>query len=199
MKLLRLCTICLALLFSSVSVASADLIEILGTTSGSYFESATPNSNTSVYMIGVYESVNGGGTATVDIGDQFGRDTVLVLSSYEPTQWNLTGDGVDDLSRVLLYGYNEQTATGVNQGLVSEFSYEGSVRNYQGYTFNFPGDGEVVSHFQSETGLNVDAFAGTYAATQFSIAAVAVPEPNSLCLLAAFGLVAGLRRRQRSA
>ena len=73
---------CLALLFSSVSVASADLIEITNVPNSSnfYFESATPNASTSVFMIGIYESrtdhgfrFHPTGNATVDVGDQFGK------------------------------------------------------------------------------------------------------------------------------
>ena len=205
MKSLKLGITCLALLCSSISVASADVIEILESSGGyasSYYESTTPNLDTSVFMIGVYEAVNGGGTANIDIGKQHGRDTILVLSAYEPTLWSLTGDGVEDISQVFLYGYEEQTITGLDgQTSFTEFSYEGN-RNYQGNTYAYPGNGRVVNHVQSETGLSVDAFVGSYQATQFSIAAgavpaVPVPEPGSLWLLSALGLAgAGLRRRR---
>lgn len=204
-KVLILAGVCVALLGSSVNAASENQITILDPSgSPSYFESETPNPLASVFMIGVYETRSDHsfmnhpvGKATVSIGEQNGRDTILVLSSYEPTQWNVIGDGVDDLSRVLLYGYHEQTIGGLdNLRLVTEYSNLGS-GSYHGFSYNFPGDGRVVRHVRSETGLGVDAFAGTYRATQFVIAA-AVPEPNSV-LLTMLGLLGVGIQRKRSA
>lgn len=48
---------------------------------------------------------------------------VLVLSSYEPTHWKISGD-VSRVAKVLLYGYHCQQASGVNLDLVSSKTYE---------------------------------------------------------------------------
>ncbi len=48
---------------------------------------------------------------------------VLVLSSYEPTHWKISGD-VSRVAKVLLYGYHCQQASGVNSALVSSNTYE---------------------------------------------------------------------------
>ena len=122
-----------------------------------------------------------------------------MLSSYEPTEWNITGNGVNDLSQVLLYGYHDQSVTGLGgQTSVTEYSALGT-GIYHGYSYNIANDPDVANHVLSSTGLSVDAFNGRYTGTQFAITARAVPEPSSLWLLSAVGLVAGLRRRKRSA
>ena len=142
-------------------------------------------------MIGIYESRNDHafgyhpvGNATIYVGDQDGKNTILVLSSYEPTIWNLVGPGVDDLTQVLLYGYHDQDVTGeADSTVVKEYTYEGT-NNYQGQTYRYPGDGRVVGHLEF-MGLTVSSFAGSYRATQFTISALEpnpVPEPSAVSL-----------------
>ena len=171
--------------------------------STSYYESATVNNDYSLYMIGVYETASDRGfrehptgTANIDIGDQFGKNTILVLSSYEPTQWNITGNGVNDITNIFLYGYHDQSVTGFTPStLVTEYSYLGE-GHYEGFTYQYPGDGRVVNHLASQN-LSVTSFAGSYRATDFSIGALAtVPEPSSLGLLCiGLGLCFGRKLR----
>jgi len=160
--------------------------------STSYYESATVNNDYSLYMIGVYETrsdhsfgYHPTGTANIEIGDQFGKATTLVLSSYEPTNWNITGLGVGDITDIILYGYHDQSVSGfLTSTSVTEYTSHGE-GSYEGYTYQFPGDGRVVNHLASQN-LAVSSFAGSYRATDFNIGAldpVSVPEPSSLGLL----------------
>ncbi|MGB0647127.1 MAG: hypothetical protein ACPGQS_08120, partial [Bradymonadia bacterium] len=79
----------------------------------SYFSSGELD-ETVTYMIGVYQSHgNHGfndhptGEAIVHIGAQAGR-IELVLSSYEPVDWTLSGPGVANIDRLLVLGYHTQ-------------------------------------------------------------------------------------------
>lgn len=177
----------------------------------SYYDSPTQNQDYSLYMIGVYETrsdhssgYHPTGTATVNIGDQYGKNTILVLSSYEPTLWNIIGDGANDLTQILLYGYHDQTISGVATSTpVTEYSYLGT-SDYKGFTYSYPGDGRVVSHLESE-GFFVSSFAGSYRATDFTISELTpapVPEPTTFALmflgLAGVG-INKLRTRKRNA
>ncbi|MBU6953181.1 PEP-CTERM sorting domain-containing protein [Hahella sp. HN01] len=173
--------------------------------STSYYESSEVNNDYSLYFIGVYETrrdhsfdYHPTGNANVEIGDQHGKSTTLVLSSYEPTHWNISGLGVTDITDIILYGYHDQSISGfLPSTTVSEYSYEGE-GSYQGFTYRYPGDGRVVKHLASQ-GLTVSSFAGSYRATDFSIGAldpVSVPEPSSIgLLLMGLGLCLGRKLR----
>jgi hypothetical protein len=176
------------------------------TYSTSFYDSPSVNNDYSLYMIGVYETRSdhsGGyhptGTANVEIGDQFGKDTILVLSSYESTKWNITGLGIDDITSVILYGYHDQSIFGLLAStLVTEYSYDDG-QNYQGMTYEFAGDGQVVNHLAAQD-LVVSSFAGSYRATSFRIAelsSVSVPEPTSLGLFL-MGLMVFFSRKLKS-
>lgn len=194
--------------FSLLSVTAAYAAPItIGdpTYSTSYYESSEVSSDYSLYLIGVYETrrdhsygYHPTGAAAVKVGDQLGKSTILALSSYEPTHWRITGLGVDDITKVILYGYHDQSVSGILASTpVTEYSYEGE-GNYQGFTYRYPGDGRVVNHL-SRQGLRVSSFAGSYRATDFSIGALErppVPEPLSLgLLLVGLGLCQGRRLR----
>lgn len=195
-----------------------------------YYESENVNNDYSLYMIGVYQTTSDRGfrehptgTANVNIGDQFGKNTILVLSSYEPTDWIIHGDGVDDLSQIILLGYHDQSISGYEHGTdISEYSYYGT-NNYRGINYYWPSPGEVcrdrdsvspieyssnqricraqdvTAFIEGLVGTEITTFAGSYRATQFSIGenvAVSVFEPSSLVLLLmGLGLLA---RRMRA-
>lgn len=175
------------------------------TYSTSFYDSPSVNNDYSLYMIGVYETrsdhssnYHPTGTAEIEIGDQFGKDTILVLSSYEPTKWNITGLGVDDITNVILYGYHDQSIFGLLAStLVTEYSYDGG--NYRGMTYEFAGDGQVVNHLAAQD-LVVSSFAGSYRGTSFRIAelsSVSVPEPATLGLFL-MGLMAFVSRQLKA-
>jgi len=64
-----------------------------------------------VYVLSVYESQRNGahGEATVHVTRSAGL--VLVLSSYEPTHWTVSGDENAHIEQVILSGYHPQSAT----------------------------------------------------------------------------------------
>lgn len=198
----------LAATFIATGASAAQITIGDPTYATSYYESDSKNQDESLFMFGVYEtSLNRGfrqhptGNAIVNIGDQGGRSTTLVLSSYEPTLWNLVGDGVDDLTNILLFGYHDQSISGVaDSTVVEEYSYEGT-RNYQGMTYKYPGDGRVVRFVEAETGLTVDEFAGSYRATEFYIGEsesqsdTTIPEPSTVIAMGlAVGIVSVLKK-----
>ena len=95
-----------------ISIVDRDMI-----THVSYFSSGD-SSGIPSYMIGIYEThsdhfggVHPMGDADVVIEEQRGAIS-LVLHSYEPVTWHLSGPGVEQISRLVLLGYHDQFVDG---------------------------------------------------------------------------------------
>ena len=95
-----------------------------------------------VYFLGLYESTvlaQGGasGEETVTINEQDSENVTLVLSSYNATNWILTGDGVDNLSSVYILDYQTGAVTGAAQSTpVTSYSFDEG--NYIGTLSEWP-------------------------------------------------------------
>lgn len=225
--------IAFSLLLSASATSMASTISIDTPTSaasyGSYYDAPTVGS-TAVFAVGVYEHMvnrefqqHPTGPIQVHV-EQQNQPSILVLSSYESVEWQLDGAGLSNVSQVYLFGYHDQSVTGLPLGAtVTEFSNLGT-RNYQGFSYTWAGEGATCqsnvpwqqhesnyqtcralafqSTVQSLTGSPITAFAGTYKASEFTIGtyspAAAVPEPESL-VLAALGLGVVLTRRRAKA
>ena len=151
-----------------------------------------------VYMINVYETNSSHsfgnhpmGSATVNVSEQ-PVDIVLVLGSYEPVTWKLQGKGVARIKRLILHGYHQQIADGDDLSVpAEEYSYFNNSYIPSSYYWALPGDickddsevspeeyshnssvcrsFEVRDSIESLIGYDVDAFAGSYRATEFDV------------------------------
>lgn len=143
------------------------------TYNNSFYESNPPG-DTIVYAIGVYETRRDHsyeyhpiGNATIKIQDQGDKKTILILSSYEPTNWNISGAGSKSVKSIYLFGYHDQSVTIDNPlSNVYEYSYEGT-QNYVGSAHSL--FDPAIERFESLVGDDIDAFAGSYRATDFTI------------------------------
>jgi hypothetical protein len=130
-------------------------------------------------VFGIYESRSDHsygnhptGTATVHV-----RRTVphvLVLSSYEPTQWTLDVAPGARIERIILNGYHAQTLSGVPAGVpVVDRSGPGYL---SACAYKWPGDDQgcntqgLVSGVEGLTSRELTAFAGCYRGTEFTLA-----------------------------
>ncbi len=186
----------LLLTTSNINAASISIADPSGPVS--YHES-TPDSNTIIYGIGVYETSIGRGfrehpigTANIHIESQGSNQSVLVLSSYEPTNWNITGTGISSISSIYLFGYHDQSVTISNSSIdIFEFSYLGE-GDYQGITYEW--NTPEINTFENIIGDNIDVFAGTYHATNFTIQAVPVP-PALLLFISGIVALFGITKK----
>ena len=92
-------------------------------------ETQEPEVEAAIHVIGIYESRSDHGGGYHPMGDtniaveETEEPIVLVLSSYEPTQWNVSGD-IESIQEVIVTGYHAQIVTGVDPEIVDLHSYE---------------------------------------------------------------------------
>ena len=150
------------------------------------------------YMIGVYETRSDHhfdfhpiGSAQVEIEAQIGP-IALILSSYEPTIWHLSGPGVAQIDTLIFLGYHTQdvVAEGLdaqpqsfnidqNQYIASIYQWptpqaeciDPSQVPFEQYEANqrICDAREVQDFIRAQINEEIDAFSGTYVATQFLI------------------------------
>lgn len=150
-------------------------------------------------VIGVYETrsdhsfdYHPQGTATVSIVNQGAAPLTLVLSSYEPTLWNLNiGSGVN-INEVILNGYHSQQVSGTSGINVTDRSGPGNYFSACAYAWPSSAGGcdtpGLISGVEAYTGLTLTAFSGVYRATDFTVTTSPVPLPPAILLFAS-GLV----------
>lgn len=159
-------------------------------------------------VIGVYETrsdhsynYHPQGTASVNILNQGTAPLTLVLSSYEPTLWNLNVAAGVSINEVILNGYHSQQVSGASGITVTDRSGLGNYFSACAYAWpsstggcDTPG---LISGVEAYTGLTLTAFFGTYRATDFTVTTSPVPVPPAILLFAS-GLVGllGFSRRK---
>lgn len=150
-------------------------------------------------VIGVYETrsdhsynYHPQGTASVNILNQGTAPLTLVLSSYEPTLWNLNVAAGVSINEVILNGYHSQQVSGASGITVTDRSGLGNYFSACAYAWpsstggcDTPG---LISGVEAYTGLTLTAFSGTYRATDFTVTTSPVPVPPAILLFAS-GLV----------
>lgn len=106
------------------------------------------------------------GTTQVNVEGSTGGPVSLVLSSYEATQWVLTGPGVGALTSILLSGYKASRAIGIDPSKVIDRSGEVNYLAACGYGWptttggcDTPG---LVSGVDALFGVPISSFTGRY-------------------------------------
>lgn len=194
------------------TVAQASTISINDpATSSGYLVSNYSNPSPTLpelLVIGVYETrsdhsynYHPQGTATVNIVNQGTAPLTLVLSSYEPTLWNINIASGVLINEVILNGYYSQQVSGASGVTVTDRSGLGNYFSACAYAWpsstggcDTPG---LISGVEAYTGLTLTAFSGVYRATDFTVTTSPVPLPPAIFLFAS-GLVGllGLRRNK---
>ncbi|NUP10421.1 MAG: hypothetical protein HOW73_30595 [Polyangiaceae bacterium] len=130
-----------------------------------------PAAGTTLRMIGVYQTrtdhdFNHSPEGVANVHIERPGNTILVLSSYEPTFWHVTATPDVTIERVILSGYHAQRAD-VPEGVpVEAHAYQ------QDYVadcaIRYPTDPtgceteKLVTYAEQETGLSVSSFHGCY-------------------------------------
>jgi TARSH-like protein len=144
---------------------------------GSYVAPGKPG-EAELLVVGVYETRSDHGFDYHPTGEAKVRDTrstphVLVLSSYEPTNWTIEADAASGLYEVILNGYHAQTAS-VPEGV--KVSDRSGVENYfAACGYEWPSDDQgcdtpgLVAGAEDFSRLTLSAFSGCYRATDFDV------------------------------
>ncbi|HEX5355497.1 MAG TPA: hypothetical protein VFW93_04740 [Aquabacterium sp.] len=159
------------------------------------------------------------GTTVVNVEGTASGHVSLVLSSYEQTNWILTGAGVSSLTSVVINGYGPSQALGIDGAKVIDRSGQGNYFAACGINLPYNGNGcdtnELISGVEAYFGQSISSFTGLYstspvlgtvtsltspAAYQVNVNLSAVPEAGTV-LLMALGMgglaLSGAQRRAR--
>ncbi|MES2091637.1 MAG: PEP-CTERM sorting domain-containing protein [Pseudomonadota bacterium] len=125
----------------------------------------------------------------------------LVLSSYEPTNWILGGDGLSFIDSITINGYHASRVSGFDASGVIDRTGLGHYISACAIAWpNSTGGCDtptLIAGIESHYGEAVTSFSGAYRATSFSVALSAVPEPSAVCLLG-FGLLGAMFQVRRN-
>jgi hypothetical protein len=202
----------LAMALPTVTQASTITINDPATSSGYAVTSYTNPSPTlpELLVIGVYEtrsdhsfSYSPQGSATVNIMNQGAAPLTLVLSSYEPTLWNLNIESGVNINEIILNGYHDQDISGASGVRVTERSFLGTGSYFSACAYAWPSDtggcdtAGLISGVEAYTGLSLSKFSGVYQATDFTVTTSPVPLPSATFLFMS-GLIGmhGIRRKK---
>lgn len=177
-----------------------------------YYYDNSVSTSPELLIIGVYETrsdhsfgYHPQGAANVNILNQGSSPLTLVLSSYEPTLWNLNIETGVNINEIILNGYHDQDVTGASGITITERSYYGTGSYFSSCAYAWPSSTGgcdtqgLVSGVEAYTGLTLTSFAGTYQATDFTITTSPVPVPAAMWLFGS-GLIGlfGVARRKKS-
>ena len=103
------------------------------------------------------------------------RPIVLVLSAYEPVQWNVSLKTGVNLEKIIVNGYHDQKVSGVADVPIEEFSYQ-ETGNYFG-KFAYRWDKfspsadtlSLVTNLEQLTKTSLVSFQGCYRGTSFTV------------------------------
>lgn len=205
----------IALLASFALSAAAQATSVTVTDRGEYsypittYKTSTPAA-IETHVIGVYETDSSHfgeyhptGTGFIEIKGGLTPPINLVLSSYEPTNWVLFGEGLSSVASVLVNGYHDSVVTGIDASKVIDRSGPGHHLSACGYRWpnDTPGcdTSGLIAGVEAHYGTPVTSFTGIYHAKGFVVSASPVPEASALAYLMLGLPVAWLTRRRNQA
>ena len=136
------------------------------------------------YVVGVYEGsypdgdTHSGnhhpqGEVELVMNTQAGqfKETMLVLTSYEPVHWKLSGDATDYVTHVFLSGYYDQEISGIpDDAVVKHMSYEsGDSPYFYFYNKDSSRADTLVDFIEDKLGINVYPYYGSYRAETINL------------------------------
>lgn len=167
---------------------------------------------TQTHILGVYETRSDHhgadyhpmGTAYVHVSGSADSPINLVLSSYEPTNWVLDGEGVSSIGTIMINGFHQSTVTGFSANKIIDKTKPGNY--FASSAFAWPNDDGggntpgLVAGVEAYFKAPISSFTGAYRSNDISINISSVPEAGTSAYLA-LGLlgVAAVSRMKRDA
>lgn len=138
---------------------------------------------TQLHVVGIYEAALATGDVRregkVDVRVTRPGPSVLMLSAYEPTSWNVIVEPGAYVERIILNGYHEQSVSAPEGTLIDSYAADPDTGTYLGYGYAWPSHEthDLVEIAQGLTGLALTSFRGCYAGESFQIDAPAEIRP----------------------
>lgn len=134
-----------------------------------------------LHVVSVYTPTESG-TVTVDVNRP--GPSILFLSAYEATQWQINVAPGSTVERIVLSGYYAQTVAAPAEVPVESHSFDGGDGVYLGTGYQWPsvGTAEVVANAEAATGRTLTSFRGCYEGASFQIDApgkIRPPHPTT--------------------
>ena len=152
--------------------------DVAASCSGTVYRFSGTPGEPELIVLSLYEADGGHGgppgTVTVDV--QRATDMTLVLSSYEPVDWEVTAVTGASMREVLANGYHEQTVTvpaGVSTTVRAYDQTRSDFGAACGYSWPYTGGGcdtnQLLAGVEAHTGLRTTEFTGCYHGTAFVV------------------------------
>ena len=140
-------------------------VEVIGAT-GNGWDAPTAGTP-ELRILGVYEP--GGADAVIDVLHDVPEAVVLVLYSYETTDWRVTETYPGTIQRIIVTGHSEDTTVDAPTGVPVD-GYLASERwSSSAYDWEDGDTRVLVEKAEAETGLELTSFHGTYYTASFTI------------------------------
>lgn len=142
----------------------------------------------SVIMISIYEhssdSNQQAGDVNIKVGSLNANNIILVLNSYEPVNWVLSGEGVNNIDKIIMHGYYNQTIQAQSSStVVEEYTYHGTGSMHPNPQYYFyVKDDSFYAYIEAKTGHPLTEYAGIYRGNDFEISKNFTAEVGSAAL-----------------
>jgi hypothetical protein len=154
----------------------------------SHYEHSSAGS-TQLHVVGIYEVATPTGSTErregkVDVRVTRPGPSVLLLSSYEPTTWNVIVEPGAYVERIVLNGFHAQSVSAPEGTPVESYAADPDTGAWLGYGYAWPSYDALglIETAQALTGLELTSFRGCYASDGFQIdtpAEIRPPHPVS--------------------
>jgi hypothetical protein len=136
-----------------------------------------------VIMISIYEHSSGlpgfefepdhtKGDVDINVGNLNASSIILVLNSYGPVNWVLSGIGVNNIDKIIMHGYYDQTIQNQSSSTtVEEYTFigTGSMHPNADYGTPYDKDDAFYDYIEAKTGFPLTEYAGIYQGNDFKI------------------------------
>jgi hypothetical protein len=149
--------------------------------------------STQLHVVGISAGGTTRGDGKVDVRVTRPGPSVLVLSSYEPTAWNVVVEPGAFVQQIILSGYYAQSVSAPGGTPIDSYAFEAG-GSYVGAGFTWPSYDarDLVETAQALTGLTLTSFRGCAAGESFQIdAPVEIRPPHPVSDRAELTLPAG--------
>lgn len=123
-------------------------------------------------VVGIYEPGSDSEDATFNVQLDRPGESILVLSAYRRTHWNVAVAEGATIRQIIANGYHAPTVTAPPGVPIETVSYEAQ-REFWGASNSLPLETEFQTEIEARAGRGISFFAGCYSMTHITIGTAA--------------------------